>query len=263
MPKMTSQNFWSKWFTKYWPWPVIFFLKALKINIFLNSKCNPSVLGDYFRRAWHRPHRHVPRRLRPAVGADQRVLQRGERRQVRAQGRPGRPGAWNDGLGEVWTIRADFPTWQLCLRAIWGRQQLGQGPLHGGSRAGGQRAGRGEEGGGVLRLSSGLPVDPLLGRRHWVRHGNVTHLQDQRRVPWQDHEHLQRRAQSQGVRHSGGALQRHPLRAPTCREHRRNLLHWQRGLVRHLFPDFEVDHPDLWRPQPPCFPHNVRRHHLP
>merc|ERR1712032_615809 len=68
------------------------------------------------------------------------------------------------------------------------------------------------------------PRDTTL-RGYWIWHGNTPHLQDQRRISGQDHEHVQRGPQPQGVGHSGGALQRHPLSAPTCGEHRRNLLH--------------------------------------
>ncbi|KAK1327545.1 hypothetical protein QTO34_013047 [Cnephaeus nilssonii] len=49
---------------------------------------------------------------------------------------------------------------------VWGRQQLGQGPLHRGRRAGGLRPGRGAEGGRELRLPAGLSADPLAGRGH-------------------------------------------------------------------------------------------------
>lgn len=65
-----------------------------------------------------------------------------------------------------------------------------------------------------------------------------------------------------GVRHSGGALQRNTVRAPAGGEHRRELLHRQRGSLRHLLPHFEADQPHLRRPKPPRVTHYVRRHHL-
>merc|ERR1712083_422016 len=213
--------------------------------------------------AWHRPHRHLPRRLRPPAGADQRLLQRGQWWQICPKSSSRRSGTRNDGLGPLRTLWSDLQTGQLCVWAIWGGKQLGQGTLHRGGRACRQCAGRGQERGRELRLSPGLPVDPLLGRGHRVWHGNSPHLQDQRGIPGQDHEHLQRGPQPQGVRYSRRTLQRYTLCAPTCGEHRRNLLYRQRGTVRHLFPDLEADDPDLWRPQPPGQPHHVRGHHLP
>ena len=80
----------------------------------------------------------------------------------------------------------------------------------------------------------GLPADPLPGRRHRLRPRHPAHLQDPRGVPRPHHEHIQRDPLSQGVRHGGGALQRHPLRPPAGGEHGRDLLHRQRGALRHL-----------------------------
>uniref|UniRef100_A0A7N9CN54 Tubulin/FtsZ GTPase domain-containing protein n=1 Tax=Macaca fascicularis TaxID=9541 RepID=A0A7N9CN54_MACFA len=63
----------------------------------------------------------------------------------------------------------------------------------------------------------------LGGGRVWD--GYPPHQQDPGGVPRQDHEHVQCGAFAQGVRHSGGALQRHPLSPPARRKHRRDLLH--------------------------------------
>lgn len=57
-------------------------------------------------------------------------------------------------------------------------KQLGQGPLHRGSRAGGLRPGRSEERGRELRLPSGLPAHSLPGRWHWLWHGHPPHQQN-------------------------------------------------------------------------------------
>ena len=65
-----------------------------------------------------------------------------------------------------------------------------------------------------------------------------------------------------GFRHSGGALQRHPLRTPAGWKHRRDILHRQRGSLRHLLQDSQALHAHLRRPQPPRLPHHVRSHHL-
>ena len=65
-----------------------------------------------------------------------------------------------------------------------------------------------------------------------------------------------------GIGHGGGALQRHAVSPPAGREHRRDLLHRQRGSVRHLLQNPEVDHAHLRRLEPPGLGHHVRRHHL-
>lgn len=74
-----------------------------------------AVLGGYLRRARHRPNWYLPWRLRPSVGKDQRLLQRGYRRQVRAQGRASGLGARYHGLGQVRTLRTNLQTRQLCF----------------------------------------------------------------------------------------------------------------------------------------------------
>ena len=53
-----------------------------------------------------------------------------------------------------------------------------------------------------------------------------------------------------GVWHRGGAVQRHLVGAPAGGEHRRDLLHRQRGALRHLLQDSEDDLSYLWRSQP-------------
>ena len=60
---------------------------------------------------------------------------------------------------QVRPLRRHLPPRQLRVRAVRGRQQLGQGTLHRGRGAGGQRAGRGEEGGRELRLSAGKNME--------------------------------------------------------------------------------------------------------
>ena len=71
--------------------------------------------------------------------------------------------------------------------------------LHGGSGVGGLGPRRRQKGVGILRLPSGIPIDALLGRRHRKWHGNAPHLQNQRRIPRQNYEHLLSRTISQGT----------------------------------------------------------------
>merc|ERR1719424_2086213 len=52
-----------------------------------------------------------------------------------------------------------------------------------------------------LRLPSRFPGYPLPWWRYRIRYGNPPHLQDQRRVPRQNHGHLLHRAIPQGVRY--------------------------------------------------------------
>ena len=191
-------------------------------------------LSGYKCRAWYLSRRRLWRRPRAAAWEDQCLLQRGQRWQVRAQGRVGGPGAWHHGQCEVRTHGQDLQTRQLCVRPVWGRQQLGQGSLHRGGRVGGQRHWCCQKGEWSLWLSPGVPTSPLLGRWNWVWYGNTSHLQDQGGVSRQDHEHILRHPLPQGVGHRGGALQRHSLCPPTGGEYWRELLHWQWGSLRHL-----------------------------
>ena len=65
-----------------------------------------------------------------------------------------------------------------------------------------------------------------------------------------------------GFGHSCGTIQCHSIGAPAGGEHRRDLLHRQRGSLRHLLPHPETDHPYLRRPQPSCLCHHERRDHV-
>jgi len=164
------------------------------------------VLGDYFWRTWHPTQWHLPRWVRITTGAHQRLLQRSEWRQVRPPRRLGRFGARHYGLCAFWAIRTTFPTGQLCIRSERSRQQLGQRSLHRGRRAGWLCFGRGAQRSRKLRLPARFPVDSLIGRRNWLRHGNTAHFQNPRRIPWSYHEHLFRGAVTQSVGHSCRAL---------------------------------------------------------
>lgn len=53
-----------------------------------------------------------------------------------------------------------------------------------------------------------------------------------------------------GVRHSRRAVQRHIIGSSAGRKHGRDLLHRQRGSVRHLLQNSETDVSDVRRPQP-------------
>merc|ERR1711953_277604 len=91
-------------------------------------------------------------------------------------------------LSQTESLKEDSITLILIEVENWnsvksGRKFRSQGPLHRGSRAGGQRARRGEEGGRGLRLPSRLPAHSLPGWRHWLRHGDTSHLEDQGGVP--------------------------------------------------------------------------------
>lgn len=130
------------------------------------------------------------------------------------------------------------------------RQQLGQGSLHGRSRAGGRRHGRGAPRSRELRLPARVPAGPFAGRRHGVRHGHAADIEDPRGVPRPHNEHVQRGAVAEGVGHRGGALQRHVVRPPAGGEYGRDVLHRQRGPVRHLLQDSETVLAHVRRSQP-------------
>ncbi len=48
----------------------------------------------------------------------------------------------------------------------------------------------GEDWGWRLRLSSGIPADPLPWRWNWIRYGHPSDFQNQRGISWQNHEYL-------------------------------------------------------------------------
>ncbi|CAM9806125.1 unnamed protein product, partial [Lampetra planeri] len=81
--------------------------------------------------------------------------------------------------------------------------------------------------------------------------------------PRPHHEHLQRGALPQGVGHGGGAVQRDAVGPPAGGEHGRDVLHRQRGALRHLLPHPQAHNTHVRRPQPPGVGHYERRHHLP
>ena len=66
-----------------------------------------------------------------------------------------------------------------------------------------------------------------------------------------------------GFRHSCRAIQRDSVGPSAGGEYRRDLLHRQRGVVRHLFPHVETKHSNIRRPQPPRVGHHVWCHHMP
>lgn len=45
-----------------------------------------------------------------------------------------------------------------------------------------------------LRLLTRFPADALSGWWYRIRYGHLTYFQDQRRIPWQNHEYLLRRS---------------------------------------------------------------------
>ena len=157
------------------------------------------VLGGYIGRARDRPHRHIPRGLRSAAGEDKRLLQRGNRWKVRAESRTRRPRARDHGQCQIGTLRTDIPSRQLRFRAERRGKQLGQGALHGGSGTRRLSSRCSPQGGRKLRLSAGIPTDPLARGRHRVRDGHPPHLQDPRGVPRQDNDDIQRRTLSKSV----------------------------------------------------------------
>ena len=115
----------------------------------------------------------------------------------------------------------------------------------------------------ILRLPSGFPDDPLSWRWYRLRHGNPSYLKDPWGIPRQNHEHLLSRPISQSLGHRCWALQCYPLSPPVGWEHRRDLLHRQRGSLRHLLPHTEVDHPNLWRLESSGLLDDVGSYHLP
>ena len=90
-----------------------------------------------------------------------------------------------------------------------------------------------------LRLPARLSADSLFGRWNGIRHGDVAHLENSRGIPGSDNEHVLGDAVAEGVRHGGGAVQRHPVGSSAGGEHRRDLLHRQRSSLRHLLPHVE------------------------
>lgn len=91
-----------------------------------------------------------------------------------------------------------IPCYSTSLLLQRRRKQLGQGPLHGGSRAHRFSARRREEGGRKLRLHAGFPAHPFDGRRDRCRYGNSPHLQDPRGVPRPRHVDLLGHSIAQG-----------------------------------------------------------------
>jgi len=65
-----------------------------------------------------------------------------------------------------------------------------------------------------------------------------------------------------GVRHSSWAIQRNSFSASTRREHRRDILYWQRGSLWHLFPYTQTDDTNIRWSQPPRLSHNVRHYDM-
>ena len=124
------------------------------------------VLGGHLGRAWHRPDGQLPRRLGPAAGAHQCLLQRGVGRQVCAARCTRRFGARHHGLSALGSVRSDLSAGQLRVRPVGRGQQLGQGPLHRGRRARRLDTRGGAQGGRVVRLLAGLSAGALARRRH-------------------------------------------------------------------------------------------------
>merc|ERR1712071_463414 len=90
-----------------------------------------------------------------------------------------------------------------------------------------------------------------------------THIENPRRIPRPYYEHVFGGAFAQSVGHGGGALQRHAVGAPTGGEHGRNVLHRQRGALRHLLPHAEADDAHLRRSQPSGVADDERSDDLP
>jgi len=59
---------------------------------------------------------------------------------------------------------------------------------------------------------------PLIGRRNWIRHGDIADLKDPGGVSRQNDDDVFCFPFTQSVGHCCGALQRHTLRASTCGE---------------------------------------------
>ena len=99
---------------KFWEVIIQFWEKMFKVWLMFNN------LSGYKCRAWYLSRRRLWRRPWTAAWEDQCLLQRGQRWQVRAQGRVGGPGAWHHGQCQVWTLRADLQAGQLRVRTVWG-----------------------------------------------------------------------------------------------------------------------------------------------
>merc|ERR1719316_1713646 len=90
-----------------------------------------------------------------------------------------------------------------------GWQQLGEGSLHGRSRAHRLGARRRPQGGRGLRLPPGLPDDPLPWRGHRRWYGHLVDLQDPRGIPGPRDGDVLDRAEPEGFGYGRGAVQLH------------------------------------------------------
>mmetsp|Transcript_41418 Transcript_41418/g.86944 ORF Transcript_41418/g.86944 Transcript_41418/m.86944 type:complete len:381 (-) Transcript_41418:499-1641(-) len=221
------------------------------------------ILGGNVHGARHQRQRRLRGRQRPPTPTHQRLLPRGPRGPLRPPRRPHRPRTRHHGRHPRRALRRRLPTGQLRLRPVRRGEQLGQGTLHRGRRAGRRHHGRDEEGGRGVRHAPGVPDHAFHGGRDGVRHGNVAGFQGPGGVSGSYHDHLQRRAFAQGVRHGRGTVQRHPVDSPIGRERRPVLRPGQRGPVRHLLPHPQTRQPLLQRSQPPHRRGHRRDHLLP
>lgn len=78
-----------------------------------------------------------------------------------------------------------------------------------------------------LLLPAGLPADPLPGWWHRLGMGTLLISKVREEYPDRIMNTFSVGALAQGVRHGGGALQRHAVHPPTGGEHGRDSLHRQ------------------------------------
>ena len=142
-------------------------------------------------------------------------------------------------------------------------KQLGEGTLHRGSRVGRFCTWCCSQRGWKLRVSSRISTHTLLRWRNRFWYGNASYFENQRRIPRQNHEHIQRRTIAKSIGHRCGALQRYTVSPSAGWEQGWNILHRQRSSVRYLLQNSETHHTNLWRLKPPCVSYNERCHDLP
>lgn len=91
-----------------------------------------------------------------------------------------------------------------------------------------------------------IPTMPFLGRRNRIRDGNTANIKDKRGVSWSYAHDVFRVSVSKGIRHGGGALQRHALCTPAGGECWRMHGAWQWSPLWYLLPHSQAHQPSLY-----------------
>merc|ERR1719401_1352112 len=92
-----------------------------------------------------------------------------------------------------------------------------------------------------MRLPSGIPARSLPRWWYRIRYGNTLDLQDPRGVPGPNYVYVLRHSFPEGVRYRRRALQRCLVLPSVGRERRSGHDDGQRGALRYLLPNAQVD----------------------